>query len=53
MKTIQLAALPLSLILGLMPFALIAVDDAAAAKADVQAQDGPVPADHASQLEGR
>ncbi|MDP9087989.1 MAG: hypothetical protein M3O26_04520 [Pseudomonadota bacterium] len=55
MKTIQLAALPLSFVLGLMPFALIAVDDAAAAKAEVhvQVQANPIPADHASELEGR
>ena len=53
MKTIQLAALPLSFVLGLMPFALIAVDGAAAAKAEVRVQASPVPADHASELEGR
>jgi hypothetical protein len=52
---INLAALPLSFILGLMPFALIAVDDVAAAKADVQVQGhtSAVQADHASGLEGR
>ena len=58
MKTINLAALPLSFILGLMPFALIAVDDVAAAKADVQAQASSAQAssaqaDHASELERR
>ncbi|MDB6099724.1 MAG: hypothetical protein JWN58_2427, partial [Gammaproteobacteria bacterium] len=35
---INLVALPLSFILGLMPFALIAVDDVAAAKTDAQVQ---------------
>jgi len=36
MKTIHsLAALPLSLILGLVPFALIAADDFVVAKAEV------------------
>ncbi|HEY0747599.1 MAG TPA: hypothetical protein VGD63_12925 [Steroidobacteraceae bacterium] len=53
MKTINLAALPLSFILGLMPFALIAVDEVAAAKADVQVQASSAQADHASELEGR
>jgi hypothetical protein len=53
MKTINLAALPLSFILGLMPFALIAVDDVAAAKAEVQVQASSAQGDHASELEGR
>jgi hypothetical protein len=52
---INLAALPLSFILGLMPFALIAVDDVAAAKTGVQVQGhtSTVQADHALGLEGR
>ncbi|MEA3139904.1 MAG: hypothetical protein QOK23_2073 [Gammaproteobacteria bacterium] len=52
---INLVALPLSFILGLMPFALIAVDDVAAAKTDAQVQGNTsvVQAEHASWLEGR
>jgi hypothetical protein len=53
MKTIHsLAALSLSLILGLAPFALIAVDDFVVAKAEVPTT---VAADsvHALGLEGR
>jgi hypothetical protein len=48
----HLAALSLSLILGLMPFAVIAVDDAAATKAQMVNVDvtGPV---HALGMEGR
>jgi uncharacterized protein YbjT (DUF2867 family) len=47
-----LAALSLSLILGVMPFAVIAVDDLAAAKAEVVTADA-VDAGHALGMEGR
>jgi hypothetical protein len=47
-----LAALSLSLILGVMPFAVIAVDDLAAAKAEVVTTDA-VDAGHALGMEGR
>ena len=50
MKT--LAALSLSLVLGLAPFALIAVDDAVAAKADVSTTLASAP-EHALGLEER
>jgi hypothetical protein len=53
MKTVKLAALPLSFILGLLPFALIAVDDVAAARAEVVQVHASAPAGHASELEGR
>jgi hypothetical protein len=53
MKTIQgLAALPLSLILGLVPFALIALDDFVAAKAEVSTTVAASP-EHALGMEGR
>jgi hypothetical protein len=48
----NLAALSLSLILGLMPFALIAVDDLAVAKAEVVHVDAMNPG-HALGMEGR
>jgi hypothetical protein len=47
-----LAALSLSFVLGLAPFALIAVDDAVAAKADVSTTVASA-AEHALGLEGR
>jgi hypothetical protein len=53
MKTLNnLAALSLSLILGLMPFAVIAVDDLAVAKADMSHVEAANPG-HASGMEGR
>jgi hypothetical protein len=53
MKTLNaLAAVSLSLLLGLAPFALIAVDDAVAAKADVSTTAASTP-EHALGLEGR
>jgi hypothetical protein len=48
----NLAALSLSLVLGLMPFAVIAVDDLAAAKAVVSNLDTGNPV-HALGMEGR
>lgn len=50
MKT--LAALSLSLILGLVPFALIAADDFAVAKAEVSST-STANSDHALGMEGR
>ena len=47
-----LAALSLSAILGLIPFAVIAVDDVAVAKAQVTNVDGTNPV-HALGMEGR
>jgi hypothetical protein len=53
MKTIQgLAALPLSLILGLVPFALIALDDFVVAKAEVSTTVA-ASQEHALGMEGR
>jgi hypothetical protein len=53
MKTIHgFAALSLSLILGLVPFALIAVDDFVVAKAEVAAPVAAGP-EHALGMEGR
>jgi hypothetical protein len=53
MKSIQgFAALSLSLILGLVPFALIAVDDFVVAKAEVSSTVA-AHADHALGTEGR
>jgi hypothetical protein len=46
------AALSLSLILGLMPFAVIALDDVAAAKPVVSSHYAPNPV-HALGMEGR
>ncbi|HEY2780705.1 MAG TPA: hypothetical protein VGI90_08015 [Steroidobacteraceae bacterium] len=46
------AALSLSLILGLVPFALIAVDDVVAAKAEVSTTVAANP-EHALGVEGR
>lgn len=48
----SLAALSLSLILGLLPFAVIAVDDIAVAKAEVSTPVAPNP-EHALGTEGR
>jgi hypothetical protein len=48
----NLAALSLSLILGLIPFAVIAVDDLVTAKAEVVNMDA-VNSSHALGLEGR
>jgi hypothetical protein len=47
-----LAALSLSLVLGLMPFAVIALDDLAAAKAVASNLDAKSPV-HALGMEGR
>jgi hypothetical protein len=53
MKTLNnLAALSLSLILGLMPFAVIALNDSAVAKAEVINVDAINPG-HALGMEGR
>jgi hypothetical protein len=53
MKTLTgFAALSLSLILGLVPFALIAVDDFVAAKAEVSSSVAANP-EHALGIEGR
>ena len=53
MKTLNnLAALSLSLILGLMPFAFIALNDSAAARAEIAALD-TVNSGHALGMEGR
>jgi len=53
MKTLNgFAALTLSLILGLVPFALIAMDDFVVAKAEVSAT-APANAEHALGIEGR
>ncbi|HEX3397808.1 MAG TPA: hypothetical protein VHS76_13980 [Steroidobacteraceae bacterium] len=53
MKTLNsFAALSLSLILGLVPFALIAVDDIVVAKAEVSATVA-VNSEHALGMEGR
>ena len=50
MKTLNnLAALSLSLVLGLMPFAVIALNDIAAPRAEAAA----MPAGHAPGMEGR
>ena len=54
MKTLSsLAALSLSFVLALTPFALIAIDDAAAAKADVSTAAAASATDHALTAEGR
>jgi hypothetical protein len=53
MKTLNnLAALSLSFILGLMPFALIALNDSAVAKAEMVTVDAVNPV-HALMVEGR
>jgi hypothetical protein len=53
MKTLNsLAALSLSLVLGLAPFALIALDDAIVAKADVSTTVASA-LEHALGMEGR
>jgi hypothetical protein len=53
MKTLNgLAALSLSLILGLVPFALIAVDDFVVAKTEVSTSVAASP-EHALGMEGR
>jgi hypothetical protein len=53
MKTLNsLAALSLSLILGLAPFAVIAVDDFVVAKAEVTSSSASNP-EHALGVEGR
>ena len=49
---INLAAVSLSIVLGLIPFAVIAVDDLVVAKADIVAID-PVNPGHALGVEGR
>ena len=53
MKTLNhLAALSLSFILGLMPFAVIALNDSAAARAEAVTLDAVYPG-HALMVEGR
>jgi hypothetical protein len=53
MKTLNsLAALSLSLILGLAPFAIIAVDDFVVAKSEVSSSTASNP-EHALGMEGR
>jgi len=53
MKTLNnLAALSLSLVLGLMPFAVIALNDVAATRAEI-VNVAALPADHALGMEGR
>jgi hypothetical protein len=53
MKTLNnLAAMSLSLILGLMPFAVIALNDVAATRAEV-VNVAALPAGHALGMEGR
>ncbi|GEM_PF-3588174 len=53
MKTVNyLAALPLSLFLGLMPFAVIALNDMAAPRAEVAVM-AATTAGHAQGMEGR
>ena len=53
MKTlVNLAAVSLSIVLGLIPFAVIAVDDLAVAKADM-AVANPMNPGHALGTEGR
>ena len=49
---VNLAAVSLSIVLGLIPFAVIAVNDVAAAKADIIAM-APVNPGHALGVEGR
>jgi hypothetical protein len=54
MKTLNyLAALPLSLLLGLMPFAVIALNDMAAPRAEVATIVAATTAGHAPGMEGR
>ena len=49
---VNLAAVSLSIVLGLIPFALIAVNDVAAARADIIAME-PMNSGHALGAEGR